>query len=48
MDRVMKLRVPEKLALYRLLGLKEVETPQDGGKVVTHRPPLPPRRYHWY
>jgi len=25
-------------------------TPQDGGKVVslTHRPPLPPRKYSWY
>ena len=27
-----------------------VTTPQDGGKVVrlTHRPPLPPRKYSWY
>ena len=27
-----------------------VTTAQDGGKVVslTHRPPLPPRKYSWY
>ena len=27
-----------------------VITAQDGGKVVTltHRPPLPPRKYSWY
>jgi hypothetical protein len=27
-----------------------IKTAQDGGKVVslTHRPPLPPRKYTWY
>ena len=26
-----------------------VTTAQDGGKVsLTHRPPLPPRKYSWY
>jgi len=50
LDRVMNLRVPEKPSLYRLQGLQEVEDPHDGGNFVspTHRPPLIPKRYHWY
>ena len=39
---------PEGSRKLRFLDI--MTTAQDGGKVVslTHRPPLPPRKYYWY